>query len=144
VGTNSRLDALQAAVLRAKLPHLESWTTARRRNAALYDELLADVPEVETPFTRPGVFHVFNQYTIRAGRRDQLKSYLDNHGVGSAVYYPLPLHLQECFRTLGYARGDFPVSERLAGEVLSLPIYPELGEARIQRVARTIREFYGL
>jgi dTDP-4-amino-4,6-dideoxygalactose transaminase len=142
VGTNSRLDALQAAVLRAKLPHLSSWTAARRANAALYDELLAGLPEVLTPVTRPGSVHVYNQYTVRAARRDALRSFLEARGIGTAVYYPLPLHLQECFRSLGYARGDFPVAERLAQEVLSLPVYPELGEGRVRQVAGAIREFY--
>jgi dTDP-4-amino-4,6-dideoxygalactose transaminase len=144
VGTNSRLDALQAAVLRAKLPYLEAWTEARRRNAAFYDELLAGVPDVAPPFVRPGAHHVYNQYTVRASRRDELRAFLESRGIGSGIYYPLPLHLQECFRSLGHARGDFPVAERLATEVLSLPIYPELGEARIRYVARSIRDFYGL
>jgi len=144
VGTNSRLDALQAAVLRAKLPHLPAWTEARRRNARLYDELLADVPQVRTPVVLPGNTHVYNQYTIRADRRNALREFLETRGIGSGVYYPLPLHLQECFRGLGYARGDFPISEALAEEVVSLPIYPELGEERVRFVAEAIREFYGL
>ena len=142
VGTNSRLDALQAAVLRAKLPHLESWTACRQRNAALYDELLAEVPEVTRPRVVPGNRHVFNQYTIRALRRDELRDFLSARGIGSGVYYPLPLHLQECFRYLGYARGDFPVAERLATEVLSLPVFPELSEDEVRRVASGIRAFY--
>jgi dTDP-4-amino-4,6-dideoxygalactose transaminase len=143
VGTNSRLDALQAAVLRAKLPRLCAWTEARRANAALYDELLAPVEEVVTPVKRPGAAHVYNQYTLRVQRRDALKSFLETRGIDSAVYYPVPLHLQDCFRSLGYARGDFPVAERLSQEVLSLPIYPELGEHRIRYVAGAIRDFYG-
>jgi dTDP-4-amino-4,6-dideoxygalactose transaminase len=143
VGTNSRLDALQAAVLRTKLPHLGTWTEARRANAALYDELLAPVAEVVTPVVRPGAEHVFNQYTIRAQRRDALRAFLESRGIGSAVYYPVPLHLQECFRSLGYAPGDFPVAEQLSGEVLSLPIYPELGEQRVGHVARAVCDFYG-
>ena len=143
VGTNSRLDALQAAVLRTKLPHLEAWTDARRRNAALYDELLAELPEVATPCVRAGSLHVYNQYTVKAERRDELRVFLDSRGIGTGIYYPVPLHLQECFRSLGYARGDFPVSERLAEEVLSLPVFPELGEARVRTVASAIREFYG-
>jgi len=144
VGTNSRLDALQAAVLRAKLPHLPAWTEARRRNARLYDELLAEVPQVRTPVVQPSNTHVYNQYTIRAERRDALREFLEARGIGSGVYYPLPLHLQECFRGLGHARGDFPISEALAEEVVSLPIYPELGEERVRFVAEAIREFYGL
>jgi dTDP-4-amino-4,6-dideoxygalactose transaminase len=143
VGTNSRLDALQAAVLRAKLPHLESWTLGRQRNAALYDELLAGIPEVTRPTVAPGNRHVFNQYTIRALRRDELRDFLSARGIGSGVYYPLPLHLQQCFRYLGYARGDFPVAERLATEVLSLPVFPELSEGEVRRVASGIRAFYG-
>jgi dTDP-4-amino-4,6-dideoxygalactose transaminase len=143
VGTNSRLDAIQAAVVGAKLPHLDRWTAARRANAALYDALLADVPEVRIPRAHPGNEHVYNQYTIRAPRRDELRTFLESRGVGSGVYYPLPLHLQECFRPLGYARGDFPASEQLAEEVLSLPVYPELGERRLHRVASALREFYG-
>jgi dTDP-4-amino-4,6-dideoxygalactose transaminase len=142
VGTNSRLDALQAAVLLAKLPHLQAWTEARRRNAALYDELLDGIPELIRPRAPADSFHVYNQYTVRTGRRDQLRSFLDGRGIGTGIYYPVPLHLQECFRTLGYARGDFPVSESLAEEVLSLPIYPELGEQRIRAVAAAIRDFH--
>ena len=143
VGTNSRLDALQAAILRAKLPHLGGWTRGRQRNAELYDELLADLPEVVTPTVLAGNAHVYNQYTIRASRRDQLKSHLAERGVGTGVYYPVPLHLQECFRSLGHARGDFPVAERLAEEVLSLPVFPELTEDEVRHVASEIRAFYG-
>ena len=143
VGTNSRLDALQAAVLSAKLPHLESWSEARRANAALYDELLADVADVITPVVSPGNLHVYNQYTIRAWRRDELRAHLTAQGVGNALYYPVPLHLQECFSELGYQEGDLPVSEQLCKEVVSLPIFPELGEDRVTAVAEAIREFYG-
>ncbi len=142
VGTNSRLDALQAAVLSAKLPHLESWSEARRRNAALYDELLADVAEVITPVVTPGNLHVYNQYTIRARRRDELRAHLTAQGVGNALYYPVPLHLQTCFAELEYKEGDLPVSEQLCEEVVSLPIFPELGEGRVTAVAEAIREFY--
>ena len=142
VGTNSRLDALQAAVLSAKLPHLESWSDARRRNAALYDELLTDIAEVITPAVAPGNVHIYNQYTIRARRRDELRDYLNDKGIGSAVYYPLALHRQACFSELGYREGDLPVSEKLCQEVLSLPIFPELGGDRVTAVAEAIREFY--
>ncbi len=143
VGTNSRLDAIQAAVLSAKLPHLESWAEARRANAALYDELLAEIAEVITPAVTPGNLHVYNQYTIRARRRDELCSHLTAKGVGNALYYPVPLHLQECFSELGYQEGDLPVCEQLCKEVVSLPIFPELGEDRVTAVAEAIREFYG-
>jgi dTDP-4-amino-4,6-dideoxygalactose transaminase len=142
VGTNSRLDSLQAAVLLAKLPHLGAWTDARRRNAVLYDELLAGLPELITPLVRPDGFHVYNQYTVRVRRRAELRAFLDARGIGTGIYYPVPLHLQHCFRSLGYAAGDFPVSESLSQEVLSLPIYPEVGEARIRAVVAAIRDFY--
>jgi dTDP-4-amino-4,6-dideoxygalactose transaminase len=142
VGTNSRLDTLQAAVLLAKLPYLDGWLTSRRRNAALYDELLAGVEQLRTPATAPGNHHTYNQYTVRAERRDELRTHLAARGIGSGIYYPAPLHLQPCFRRLGHAPGDFPVAERLCGEVLSLPVYPELGEARVRSVAAAIREYY--
>jgi dTDP-4-amino-4,6-dideoxygalactose transaminase len=154
VGTNSRLDALQAAVLSAKLPHLDGWTERRRENARWYDELLEGIDGVVKPVTLPGNRHVFNQYTIRAGARararagagagarDRLREFLERRGVGTGIYYPVPLHLQECFTSLGYGRGDLPVSERLAGEVLSLPIYPELTRAQIEEVAGGIRAFF--
>lgn len=143
VGTNSRLDTIQAAVLLAKLPYLDGWIEARRRNAVLYDELLAGLEAVTTPAIEEGNFHSYNQYTIRAERRDALRSHLAAQGIGTGVYYPLPLHLQPCFRSLGYAPGDFPVAERLCREVLSLPVYPELGEERVRRVATAILAFYG-
>ncbi len=142
VGTNSRLDALQAAVLSAKLPHLDDWAEARRRNAAIYDEVLAEVPEVITPVVTPGNLHVYNQYTVRVRRRDELRNHLGERAIGSAIYYPVPLHLQECFSELGYREGDLPVSEQLCKEVVSLPIFPELGEDRVTAVAEAIREFY--
>src|SRR5690606_115383 len=143
VGTNSRLDALQAAVLRVKLRHLEAWTEARRRNAARYGEGLADVAGVILPEEPAGHRHVFNQYTIRTRRRDELRAYLAERGIGSGIYYPLPLHLQECFSSLGGRRGDLPVAEQLCEEVLSLPIFPELGEERIDRVCEAVRDFHG-
>jgi dTDP-4-amino-4,6-dideoxygalactose transaminase len=146
VGTNSRLDALQAAVLLAKLPYLDGWAEARRRNAAAYGELLADVDAVITPVTLPDNLHVFNQYTIRVAggqaARDGLKRHLEARGIGSAVYYPVPLHLQDCFRGLGYHAGDLPVTERLAGEVLSLPVHPELARGQVAEVAAGVRSFF--
>ncbi|MFV2007391.1 MAG: DegT/DnrJ/EryC1/StrS family aminotransferase [Longimicrobiales bacterium] len=142
VGTNSRLDALQAAVLAAKLPHLPGWADARRRHASLYDEGLADIPEVITPALYPGNVHVYNQYTIRARRRNELREHLSEQEIGSGVYYPVPLHMQECFESLGCGRGRFPVSETLCEEVLSLPVYPELGAERVERVITAIRRFY--
>ncbi len=141
VGTNSRLDALQAAVLRAKLPHLDSWTEARRKNACVYHGALADVPEVILPETLPENFHVYNQYTLRVRRRDELRGHLQDRGIGSGVYYPKALHLQPCFESVGQGKGTLPAAEVLTGEVLSLPVYPELGEERVERVAEEIRAF---
>ena len=143
VGTNSRLDALQAAILRAKLPHLDEWTAARQRIAARYDELLRDVPGVEIPFRAPDRTHIFHQYTIRvlSGRRDALQKNLSEQGVGVQVYYPLPLHLQPCFRHLGYKEGDLPESERASREVLSLPMFPELTEEEQDYVVQAIKAF---
>ncbi len=143
VGTNSRLDALQAAVLEVKLPHVDAWLEARRRVAAAYDEAFEGVAEVETPRTADGNEHACNVYTIRARRRDELKRHLDERGIGNSIYYPVPLHLQECFRGLGYVAGDFPESERAAGEVISLPIYPELSTAHVEEVVGAVRDFYG-
>ena len=142
VGTNSRLHALQAAVLRAKLPHLEEWAAARAQNAELYRSLLEDVPDVVLPQVHPHNHHVFNQFTLRVRRRDELRAFLTARGIGTGVYYPVPLHLQACFESLGYGEGSFPASEALAREVISLPIFPELGEARIEAVCRAVREFF--
>lgn len=142
VGVNSRLDALQAAVLRAKLPRLTRWTEARRAHAAIYDGMLADVAEIARPRVSPGNFHTYHQYTIRAQRRDQLRDHLRHGGIGTGVYYPQPLHLQPCFSELGYRPGDLPVAEAACREVLSLPVSPELGSERAACVAEAIRSFY--
>lgn len=143
VGFNSRLDALQAAVLRAKLPHLAAWSAKRRENAAYYTAAFADLAEVVTPTVDPANESIFNQYTIRVPRRDALKEHLAARGIGHAVYYPLPLHLQQCFAYLGYKAGAFPESERAAAEVLSLPIYPELTRAQLDEVVSAVRGFFG-
>jgi dTDP-4-amino-4,6-dideoxygalactose transaminase len=143
VGFNSRLDALQAAVLRAKLPRLAEWSAGRRRNAAFYDRALADVPEVRTPYVDPANESIYNQYTIRADRRDDLQAFLKARGIGTSIYYPLPLHLQPCFAYLGYTQGQCPESERAAAEVISLPIYPELTRDQLEEVATAVRAFYG-
>ena len=144
VGYNSRIDALQAAVLSAKLPHLEGWSAARRRNAAFYDRALAGVDGVVTPLVGPEDESIYNQYTIRVpdGRRDALAGFLRERGVGSGVYYPVPLHLQECFAHLGYREGEFPEAERACREVLSLPVFPELAEAQLEVVAESVRAFF--
>jgi len=145
VGTNSRLDALQAAVLHAKLPHLARWSEARRRNAAWYDARFADLEragKVERPRVLEKNESIFNQYTLRVRERDALRNWLQERGIGSAIYYPLPLHLQPCFSYLGYEPGSLPESERAAAEVLSLPIFPELNLAELEEVAAAIEAFY--
>jgi dTDP-4-amino-4,6-dideoxygalactose transaminase len=145
VGYNSRLDALQAAVLSAKLPHLAGWSAARREHARFYDEALAGLDGVSTPALLPGNESIYNQYTLRVhgGRREELAAWLRERGVGSSVYYPVPLHLQECFAYLGYRQGRFPESERAAAEVLSVPVFPELAEEQREHVAASIRAFFG-
>jgi dTDP-4-amino-4,6-dideoxygalactose transaminase len=143
VGFNSRLDTLQAAVLRAKLPHLAGWSARRRENAAYYDAAFSDVPEVQTPAVDPANESIYNQYTLRADRRDALQAHLKERQIGTSVYYPLPLHLQPCFEYLGYTRGACPEAERAAGEVISLPIYPELTRAQLDEVVAAVRGFYG-
>jgi len=143
VGTNSRLDAVQAAVLNVKLRHLPGWTEARRVKAAWYDRRLAQVEGVETPPAASDRFHVYSLYTVRARERDALRGHLASQGIGSGVYYPLPLHLQPCFSHLGYGEGDFPEAERAVREVLSLPLYPELTSGELERVADAIEGFYG-
>lgn len=142
VGTNSRLDALQAAVLATKLPHLDAWAEARRRNAACYNAAFTSHAAVKAPVTLAGNHHVFNQYTLRVRDRDRLKKHLDAAGIGNAIYYPVPLHLQECFASLGYNEGDLPVSEQACKEVISIPVFPELTEAERSQVTDTIRGFY--
>ena len=143
VGTNSRLDSLQAAVLLAKLPHLASWSDQRRRHAAYYTKALADVSAVRTPVVDACNEHIFHQYTLRVERRDELQAHLKSKGIGSAVYYPVPLHLQQCFSHLGYRRGQFPEAERAAAQVLSLPVFPELTRDQLDYVVDAIRGFYG-
>jgi dTDP-4-amino-4,6-dideoxygalactose transaminase len=143
VGYNSRLDALQAAVLSAKLPHLAAWSTKRRENAKYYTKALCGIDGVCTPSIDPKNESIFNQYTIRAERRDELKDFLARHRIGQKVYYPLPLHLQPCFAYLGYREGAFPESERAAKEVVSLPVYPEMTRAQLDETAETVRRFYG-
>jgi dTDP-4-amino-4,6-dideoxygalactose transaminase len=143
VGYNSRLDALQAAVLSVKLPRLQAWSEARRANAAFYTEAFADVAEIVTPYVEPVSEHIFNQYTIRAERRDAMQEHLKARGIGNSVYYPLPLHLQPCFAYLGYKEGQCPVSEQASREVLSLPVFPELTAAQRDEVVVAVRAFYG-
>jgi dTDP-4-amino-4,6-dideoxygalactose transaminase len=143
VGFNSRLDALQAAVLSAKLPHLAGWSAARRANAAFYDAAFADLTDVTTPFIDPANESIYNQYTLRVAKRDALKEHLKAKGIGHSVYYPLPLHLQPCFAYLGYKEGSCPESERAAREVVSLPVFPELTAAQRDEVVAAVRSFFG-
>lgn len=143
VGTNSRLDTLQAAVLSAKLPYLEGWAEARQRNAADYDRRLAALePQLRRPVVLEKNGHVYNQYTIRCERRDELKAFLDARQIGNAIYYPVPLHRQECFAELGYREGTLPVTEQLTREVLSIPVFPELTMEQRAEVSAAIEEFY--
>jgi dTDP-4-amino-4,6-dideoxygalactose transaminase len=143
VGYNSRLDALQAAVLSAKLPMLSSWSAARRKNAAYYNAAFADVEGVRTPTIDPANESIYNQYTLRAARREDLQAHLKAQGIGSAIYYPLSLHLQPCFEYLGYKRGAYPESEKATREVISLPVYPELQQSQLDEVIEAVRGFYG-
>jgi len=142
VGYNSRLDALQAEVLRVKLPRLEGWSEGRRKNAAYYNEALKDVPEIVTPFVDPKNVTIVNQYTIRAQRRDALQKHLNEKKIGNSIYYPLPLHRQPCFEYLGYKDGSLPQSELASREVLSLPVYPELTRSQLDEVVDAVRSFY--
>ena len=148
IGGNFRFDTLQAAVVQVKLRHLDAWTEARRRNAARYDRLFreAGLSSDRGPVRTPAVTtdrHIFNQYVIRVPRRDDLIEHLRKSQVGCEVYYPVPLHLQECFACLGHKAGDFPESERAAAETLALPVYPELTDEQAAYVVDTIRGFYG-
>ncbi len=143
VGYNSRLDALQAAVLSAKIVSLASWSAARRKNAAYYNSAFADLDDVRTPTVDPANESIYNQYTLRVAKRDALQSHLRDKQIGSAVYYPLSLHLQPCFEYLGYKRGAFPESERATQEVISLPVYPELKQSQLDEVIDAVRGFYG-
>lgn len=161
VGGNFRLDALQAAVLAVKLPHLPVWSAGRRKNAEHYNRLFieaglssgSDVQEYKNGdrliipaavYANSGHadHHIFNQYVIRCERRDDLKNWLESKGIGTAIYYPIPFHQQECFADLGYSAGDFPNAERAAREVLALPVYPELSSAQIEYVVQAIAEFF--
>ena len=139
IGTNSRLDALQAAILRVKLRHLDRWSEKRAKNAGLYDQLLEGA-RLTRPYHDPRARHIYNQYVIRARERDALRQHLTERGIGTEIYYPVPLHLQQCFAPLGYRPGDLPQSEAAAQEVLALPIYPELTEEQIRYVAGCVRD----
>jgi dTDP-4-amino-4,6-dideoxygalactose transaminase len=149
IGWNSRLDEIQAAILRVKLPHVGQWNQQRRERAAIYDRLLAqaglaakDNPLIEPLPASPHADRVFHQYVVRARRRDDLRKFLRERKIGTEIYYPIPLHLQPCLRYLGYMEGDLPRSERAAREVLALPMFPELREEEQKWVIQSIAEFY--
>jgi dTDP-4-amino-4,6-dideoxygalactose transaminase len=142
IGVNSRLDSLQAAVLRVKFRYLDSWTAGRQANADRYRAALADVPVTPANPTEYQTRHVYNQFVICGAKRDALQAHLKAMGIGSEVYYPLPLHLQPCYEDLGYKQGDFPVSEKLAAESLALPVHSELASDEIEYVCDAIRSFY--
>jgi dTDP-4-amino-4,6-dideoxygalactose transaminase len=144
IGMNSRLDALQAAVLRVKLRYLDGWSEGRQQNAELYRRHLAKMAVPVAPLT-PAAYqtrHIYNQFVILTERRDALQAHLKAQGIGTEVYYPIPLHLQPCYTFLGHNKGDFPVSERLAEQSLALPVHSELGADDIEYICETIRAFY--
>lgn len=146
VGGNFRIDALQAAILRVKLPHVPEWIEGRRRNADRYRSLMDDAGLSEIvglPEAVPGRGHTYNQFVVRVPQRDELRVFLNERGIGAAVYYPLPLHLQPCFSYLGHSEGDFPISEQASREVLALPVFPELAASELEEVVAAIAEFYG-
>ena len=144
IGYNSRLDTIQAAILLAEIPYLDDWNKKRKENARYYSDSLKDIEEIDCPYIEKERKHIFHQYTIRVkdNKRDALMSFLREKNIGSKIYYPLPLHLQKCFESLGYKRGDFPVSEKAAEEVLSLPVFPELTREEIEFVCDSIKLFF--
>ncbi|HKD15634.1 MAG TPA: DegT/DnrJ/EryC1/StrS family aminotransferase [Candidatus Angelobacter sp.] len=147
IGANSRLDAIQAAILRVKMPHLAEWNAARRERARTYTQLLeasglTRTGKITLLKTLPHAHHIHHQYVVRAQKRDQLRAFLAEHGVGTEIYYPLPLHLQKCFAWLGYAPGDLPEAERAAADVLALPMFAELREEEQQYVVDCLADFY--
>ncbi len=143
LGYNSRLDNLQAAILRVKLRKLDVWAGKRRANAEYYNKAFAGLDKIVTPFAEPGNAHVYHQYVLRVpeGERDNLIEFLMKNGIESRVYYPIPLHLQECYRDLGYKKGDFPNSEKASASTLALPVYPELKKSEKKFVADKVKEF---
>ena len=145
IGGNFRIDELQAAILNVKLEHLDKWSAGRQKNAAYYDAAFARADlgrAVQIPVALPGHRHIYNQYMVRVRDRDLLRQHLTANGVGTEIYYPVPLHLQKCFAYLGHGRGAYPESERAAEEVLALPIFPELSDKQLQYVVDTIAAFF--
>jgi dTDP-4-amino-4,6-dideoxygalactose transaminase len=143
IGINSRLDTLQAAILRVKLKKLDSFNRERERVGRFYDNALSDCPYIKIPERVDYSSHIFHQYTIRVknGKRQELKDFLEQKGIPSIVYYPLPLHMQEAYRYLGHKEGDFPVTEKLCREVISLPMYPELDQEQLDYITNSVLEF---
>jgi dTDP-4-amino-4,6-dideoxygalactose transaminase len=141
-GHNYRLEALQAAILNAKLPHLDAWTEARRANADYYREVFQNIPLVELPKAREGARHVYHLFVIQTPNRDRVQEYLQQKEISTGLHYPIPLHLQPCFAYLGYKEGAFPRAEKSAKQILSLPMYPELTKEQVEFVAQSIRECY--
>jgi len=143
IGYNSRLDTIQAAILSVKLKYLSQWSEKRREHASIYNEAFAGVGQVKTPLVLDGNYHIYNQYTIAVPDRDKLRDHLRENKIGCEMYYPVPLHAQECYKDLGYAEGSLPVAEKAAKEVISLPIFPELTADEQQFVIETVNAFYG-
>lgn len=141
VGFNSRLDSIQAAIMLAKIDHLDQWTQSRRKIAKLYNKMLVDQP-LEVPYEAEYAYHVYHQYTIKTKNRDQLREFLSSRGIGTAIHYPMGLHMQEAYRTLGYVEGDLPNCEEVASQVLSLPMFPELTDEEVTYVVEAIKEFF--
>lgn len=140
-GTNSRLDALQAAILRVQLKHLSDWNGSRRRAATMYSELLSDTP-VSPPYIQPNTEHVFHVYAVEVENRDQLRDYMHSRGISTNIHYPIPIHLQQAYSELEHTRGDFPVAEAAADRLISLPLYPELKHDQIEEVVTALKGFY--
>ncbi|MBN2191034.1 MAG: DegT/DnrJ/EryC1/StrS family aminotransferase [Candidatus Aureabacteria bacterium] len=143
IGINSRLDTIQAAILLAEIKYLDKWTEKRRKNASLYNSLFRGIKNVQIPVDKKYFYHVYNQYTLRVENRPGLVKALEKEGIGYGIYYPLPLHMQNCYKGLGYRKGDFPESEKASEEVLSIPVHPFLTKDLINKIADTVRNFYG-
>jgi dTDP-4-amino-4,6-dideoxygalactose transaminase len=143
IGYNSRLDAMQAAILNAKFPYLDKWSESRRKNAGYYNERFKRMESIDIPEVKEYNYHIYHQYTIKVteGKRDKLQNYLKENNIGTKVYYPLPLHLQPCFKYLGYKQGDFPMAEEMSKLVLSLPIFPELTDEHLEYITQNIGTF---
>ncbi|MDD5644454.1 MAG: DegT/DnrJ/EryC1/StrS family aminotransferase [bacterium] len=143
IGINSRLDTIQAAILLAEIKYLDKWIEKRRENALLYDNFFRGLKNIRIPSEKKSFYHVYNQYTLRVKNRPGLVKALEKEGIGYGIYYPLPLHMQDCYKNLGYGKGDFPEAEKASGEVLSIPVHPFLDEDSINKVADTVRNFSG-